>query len=96
MSEQDYFISFVEEFGSNPDYFDWIFGRIEVYYPHPLSNPYGYADEEIHWMVQPENRDRFYEFRDRWDFIDITEYHLNWLRDWVKKKYQEDLDESIL
>ena len=86
-----HFISFIEEFSMNPKYQGWSFGRIEVHYPpsHPEANKWGYTDEEIRWCVCPSSRDKFFEFRERWDFIDITEYHLNWLRDFMKRKYQE-------
>jgi len=65
-----YFISFIEEFwsGQKPD---TTIGRIEVY------GDGEYATEEIPWAT--DRVDRFGEFRERWDFRNITAYHLEWL-----------------
>ncbi len=73
-----FFISFVEEYWPNQKPGTSI-GRIEVYTDKI------YADEEIRWAA--DKLENFYEFREAWDFRDITEHQLNWLRDFVKRTY---------
>ena len=72
------FISFVEEFW-NGQKENTTMGRIEVYTDGE------YADEEIRWGTY--RVDDFYEFRAAWDFRDITEHQLEWLRKYVAKEY---------
>ena len=73
------FISFVEEYwpGQKPG---TTIGRIEVH-----TRDSDYADEEIGWATA--RVDRFNKFRARWDFRDITAYHLEWLREYVKREF---------
>jgi hypothetical protein len=91
VSEKEYFISFVEEFGGNPKFNDWTFGRIEVHYPngHPEQNQWGYHEEEIRLIVRPEKREQYYDFSEHWDFMHVTEYHYHWLKDFVAREYYD-------
>jgi len=71
-------ISFIEEYwpGQKPG---TTIGRIEVYRDGE------YASEEIPWATG--RVERFSAFRDRWDFRDITAYHLEWLRGYVESEF---------
>ena len=82
MSEPCYFISFVEEAVLNPDYKDFIGGRIEVY-----RSDERYASEEIRFFTKKQ--DEFYKFREKYDFKDITEAELNKIKKIVKEEYYE-------
>ena len=79
MRNNDVWISFVEEYWQGQREGTSI-GRVEVY---PRDS--GYASEEIPWAT--ERVDRFNEFRDRWDFREITAYHLEWMRDYIDKNF---------
>ncbi len=72
------FISFVEEYWPGQRE-NTTMGRIEVYTYNE------YADEEIRWATGKV--EKFNAFREHWDFQEITEYHLNWLREYVKNTY---------
>ncbi len=64
-----YFLSFIEEFGFNPKYKDYIFGRVEIY-----ANDDDYASDEIRFMTK--DLKGFQKFRDKWDFMDVSEEEL--------------------
>lgn len=73
-------ISFIEEFWKGQRE-GTAMGRIEVY----RDNPHRYADEEIRFAT--DRVEEFEVFREHWDWMDITEYHLTWLRSYTAKKF---------
>ena len=77
------FLSFVEEFGSNPAYARYNFGRIEVC----GDNPYGFADREIRFCTP--RLDEFAAFREAWDFRDVTDAELAQVEADVNAKFNE-------
>ena len=79
MSER-YFVSFVEEYWRR-QLPNTTMGRIEV--RDDDISPY--AIEEIRWAT--DKVEEFAWFRERWDFRDIMPYHLEWLREYVGRKY---------
>lgn len=74
-----YFASFVEEYWPGQKS-GTSMGRVEVY-----KNDDQYASEEIRWATSKV--ERFHEFRDRWDFREITEYHLAWMRKFIEENF---------
>ena len=82
-----YFISFIEECALSPKYEGCAGGRVEIY-DNEGDNPY--AIEEIRFFTS--NRDRFYEFREKWDFEDISEEQLGALRQEVEDKWHEKIE----
>lgn len=77
-----YFLSFIEEFVMNPKYNDYIAGRIEVY---DKTSDNVYAVEEIRWFTKKQKE--FIKFRENWDFKDINQKSLDWLRVFMEENY---------
>jgi len=73
MQKKNIFISFIEEAVMNPEYQGYIGGRIEV--SHPGDH---YPSEEIRFFTN--NTERFYTFREKWDWKKITNDDLDILR----------------
>lgn len=86
--KKKHFVSFVEEFVLNPDYSEYIGGRIEVHSP---DSDTGYADEEIRFLTTKQKE--FYKFREDWDFKEVNKKEVDRLRKTVKEKYMEDVNE---
>ena len=84
-----YSINFIEEFWGQikPEYKNHAFGRVEIY-DNEGDNPY--AIEEIRFFTS--NRDGFYEFREKWDFEDISEKQLDALRQELEDKWHEKVE----
>lgn len=80
MKKQLYFLSFVEEGIFNPKYEDWAGGRIEVYIDTEHHNI-----EEIRFFCKRNKA--WNNFRDEYDFKDVTKDELDDVRKLVKKKY---------
>lgn len=78
------YISFVEEGVLNPDYKDFIGGRIEVNDPDKM-----FAIDEIRFLTRKINE--FNEFRDQWDFEDLNEEQLVAFTKIVEDKFQEKI-----
>jgi len=78
MEKKMIWISFTEEYWPGQKEGTTI-GRIEVY------TGGRYADEEIPWATSKVKE--FNTFRAHWDWMEITEYHLSWLREYVKDTY---------
>ena len=78
-----YWLNFVEEYwpGQLPN---TVIARIEVY--DTLSER-EFADEEI--RVGTSDVDRYNRLVEHWDWAEVTEYHIEWL-----KKYVEDMNEK--
>ena len=70
------YISFVEECIQNPNYSDYIGGRVEVFADGP------YAEEEIRFLTKEVQK--FNEFRDMWDMKNITRKELENIREIIK------------
>lgn len=77
-----YFLSFIREFGGNPDYADYSFGRVEVSRPGDK-----YPSEEIRFCTSRLNE--FERFRDRWDFQDVTAEELALVRKTIAERFAE-------
>ena len=77
-----YFISFIEEGIFNPKYLEYVGGRIEVFIDSEQYNI-----EEIRFFTKDKG---WYEFREKWDFKDITKEELEEIRKIVKEKYYEN------
>jgi len=75
--EKRFFISFIEEGIMNPKYYGYTGGRIEVYDNEDTDGD-GYAIEEIRFFC-PRTK-KYDDFRDAWDFQDVTEKQLNMIR----------------
>lgn len=75
-----YFINFVEEGIMNPDYAGFIGGRIEIY-----NDFEQYDIDEYRFLTK--DIERFYRFRDRWDFKDVTKEQLDYIRRKTKKEF---------
>ncbi len=81
-----YFLSFVENVIRNPNYRGYRSGRIEVY-DDETDNPY--AEEEIHFLT--DRVDEYLEFREKFDFEEVTEKKLDKLRSITKNKFYEPI-----
>ena len=77
-----FFLSFVEEMIQNPDFFAYVGGRIEVY-----DDKSEFNIEEIRFLTKKKKE--FYQFREKWDFEDISEKELKEIRRIVKKNFCE-------
>jgi hypothetical protein len=77
-----YFLSFIREFGSNPDYSECAFGRVEVSRPGDK-----YPSEEIRFCTSRINE--FERFSDRWDFQDVTAGELALVRKTIAERFVE-------
>ena len=82
LTMKPYFLSFIEEYGSNPAYKDYIFGRVEVY-----DKIGGATSEEI--MFCTKKRRLFSRFREKWDFYPVTKEQLDKVRDAIGKRFSE-------
>ena len=81
----DYFISFVEEGIFNPTYQDWVGGRVEIYSPDEK-----YAIDEIRFFTK---RDKSWNnFREKWDFRNVTKKELQNLIKIIAQKYHVKTD----
>jgi len=76
-----YFISFIEESILNPDYFGYWGGRMEVY--DQVSK---YDIDEIRFLTKDPS---FIEFREKWDFKDVSKRTLNKIKKEIGEKYYE-------
>ena len=76
-----HFLSFVEEFVLNPDYAGYVGGRIEVY----SGDPFGYASNEIRFFTMKV--EEFRDFREKWDFADVTDKQLVAVEKRVAKEF---------
>ena len=77
-----YHLSFVEEAVMNPDYEEYIGGRVEIH-----DNESEYAIEEIRFFT--DKTYEFRKFRDVWDFEYVNEFMLNRLRRKIEGEYNE-------
>jgi len=76
-----YFISFIEESILNPDYSGYWGGRMEVY--DEVSK---YDIDEIRFLTKDPS---FIEFREKWDFKDVSKRTLNKIKKEIGEKYYE-------
>jgi len=84
-SKKPWWVSFVEEMVMNPDFAGYIGGRMEVYSNDPGT---WYAEEEVRFLTK--KREEFWEFRERWDFHDVTYDELDMLKKEIAEKYYEE------
>ena len=81
MKNSPVFLSFIEEGVMNPQFEDYVGGRIEIYRKGP------YADEEIRFFTKDQKR--FETFRKSLDFEYVTELGLKILRRFIIKYFQD-------
>lgn len=79
------YISCVEECILNPEYQDYIGGRIEVHRPEDM----GYHSEEIRFLTK--DIDGFNAFRNVWDMSDITNNELKYIKDVVSELWCDNV-----
>lgn len=83
-----YFLSFIEEgyVGVN----DVVFGRVEIY---TNLKPEEYAIDELRFVFADtqEKRKEFYNFREKWDFIDITEKEYEAMKLELNNRFHETI-----
>jgi|YelNatPaOPRAMG01_1025707.scaffolds.fasta_scaffold09160_15 hypothetical protein len=77
-----YFISFVEEFIFNKRYKNYVAGRVEVY---DSKGPYDI--DEFRFFTK--RREKFYRFRDKWDFKHVSKKQLSAIKGVVKRYFNE-------
>ncbi len=82
-----YFVTFTEEGIFAPEYQDYAGGRIEVYSPKEQ-----WAIEEIRFFCK---RDKFWPWREEWDFKDVTKKQLDALREEAEKEYNEKISYGV-
>ena len=75
-----YFLSFVEEMVFNPDFKNYVGGRVEVFIKEEE-----YDIEEIRFFTN--RREEFRKFRNEWDFKDVSTKQLNQIRQIIQKKF---------
>ena len=80
--KKEYFISFIEEGIFNPKYEDYAAGRIEVY-----QEGEQWAVEEIRFFTKRSKK--WLDFREKWDFKDITGVKLAEIRKIVSENFYE-------
>lgn len=76
-----YFLNFIEEGIMNTDYEGYVGGRVEVWVEESE-----YDIDEIRFFTKATD---WYEFRERWDFKEVTRKKLDELRKIIKEKYYE-------
>ena len=79
--KRTYFISFVEEGILNPDYKEYVGGRVEIY-----DDINSFEVDEIRFFT---NKKSWNSFRNKWDFREVTKKQLDSLRKTIKEKYYE-------
>lgn len=79
-----YFLSFIEEglIGVT----DWIFGRVEVY-DNEGSSEYAIDELRFGFRSEPKKEKQFREFRDGWDFRNVTKTELVDLKKMLREKF---------
>jgi len=75
-----YFLSFVEEMVFNPDFKNYVGGRVEVFIKEEE-----YDIEEIRFFTNKQKE--FLKFRNEWDFKDVSAKQLNQIRQIIQKKF---------
>lgn len=82
-----YFLSFIEEgfVNGRPDL---RFGRIEVYNNRETS---AWADDELRFsfIINDDKEKAFWDFREKWDFKDVTEEAFKQMKRILKKEFSE-------
>ena len=73
-----YFLSFTEEMVLNEAYAGYVGGRVEI---HEQEGEY--AIDELRFFTK--DVDKFYEFRDKWDFKQVNEKQFSKFKAELKK-----------
>jgi len=85
---KEYFLNFIEEAVLNPDYSDYIAGRVEIF-DEPSET--GYDIDEYRFLVHRDKWREFWDFRDEWDFKVIDENKLKWFKEFVESNYYDEV-----
>ena len=78
-----YFLSFIEEGIFDPKYEDYVGGRIEIWTDNP------WADDEFRFLTK--RTEGWGEFRNKWDFKDVSRKQLEEVKKTVKEKFHKHL-----
>lgn len=84
--EGEYLLSFVEEFGFNPKYRDWVYGRIEVGIYTEI-----YAIDEIDFRF-PNKSKEWIDFREKYDTYWASGETLEEVKRIAKEKFYVQFD----
>jgi len=82
-----FFVSFIEEAIFNPDYQDYITGRMEIW-----TQWSQYDIDEVRFLTK--KIDEFYILREKWDFKDLTWWQLKKLSKIIKTQFYENQNEK--
>ena len=77
-----YFVSFIEEGIFNPDYFDYVGGRVEVW-----THWSQYDIDEYRFLTK--DQEGFYKFREKYDFKDVSRKTLKKIEKIVGDKFHD-------
>lgn len=83
-----YFLSFIEE--GYVGVKDIVFGRVEIY-TNLKSEDYAIDELRFVFADTSEKRKEFYDFREKWDFIDVTEGEFEAIKLELKNRFHEPL-----
>ena len=76
-----YFVSFIEEGIFNQKYLEYTGGRVEIY-----DDNSQYAIDELRFFTKDK---AWFKFREIWDFKEVTEEQLEFIKKEIKDKYYE-------
>lgn len=79
-----YFLSFTEEIVQNPDYFDYVVGRVEVWTQWSMYD----VDE---WRFLTKDIKGFQKLRDKYELKDMTYWRLKKIRKIVEDKFHDKI-----
>jgi len=79
-----YFLSFTEEAVMNPDYFDYIAGRVEVW------TQWSWYDVD-EWRFLTKDIKGFQKLRDKYELKDMTYWRLKKIRKIVEDKFHDKI-----
>lgn len=87
VNKYPYFLSFIEEGFEGVT--DVTFGRVEIYSNKESD---GYAIDELKFLFKDNKlkNKEFYDFRNKWDFQNVTEKELKRVKKNIKKNYYEN------
>jgi len=87
VNKYPYFLSFIEEGFIGVD--DVTFGRVEIYTNKESD---GYAIDELRFLFKDNKlkNKEFYNFRDKWDFQNVTKIELKKVKKIIKENFYEN------
>jgi len=82
--KEKYWLNFVGEAVLNSKYFDYIAGRVEI-----QDDESDYSIDEYRYFVHKDKWDKFYDFREEWDWKDVSEEKLKWLKEYLEANFND-------